>query len=208
MSVNQYLSLINAKAYERNIPPAMLARQVQIESGGDPEIMGDSGHSYGLMQINDNTARSIFKMNEDELPLLLNPEYNLTKGTDYLKIIEAQLGPWLPKDQTERWAMIFMAYNSGPGYMLKALKNLNAKGYNNPTLALVLTEMKTPNFGRTPIFSVTFPYAEKIAKGFTTDLSKNLSSSFSIWPVAVAMALGMGLYFLVYKNRHLSGAIA
>ena len=202
------IPVIQKWANLRQIPYDMLYRQVWQESHGNPKAKGDFGKSYGLLQINENSAAKDMKA---DVSKLLDPSYNLDIGTGYIQRIKAQLQHLLPKDQREAWALIFMAYNSGIGYTLKALQRLRAKGDNNPTLQKAIAEMRSNGFGRTPIFAVTVPYATFVATGREMSISEILGSGASqVYDIAsigakvavkpqvslpLVLAIGAGLYF-------------
>ena len=72
-----------------------------------------------------------------------------------------------------------MAYNSGYGYALKALKRIRSRGIMEITLQMVLQEMQSPDFGRTPIFKITVPYATFITTGVEKNLTDIIKSTVS-----------------------------
>lgn len=170
------IPLIKKWAQNRNIPYDMLYRQIWKESSGNPKAVGDGGNSRGLMQMNKNSA--VKEMNAD-FDKLFDPEYNLQMGTAYLARVRSLIFPLLPKNQTEAWAITFMAYNSGYGYAKKALQRVHAKGISEPTLKLVLEEMNASGFGRTPIFGVTVPYATFVSTGVEKSLGDIVKSKLS-----------------------------
>lgn len=43
--------MVSQEAIDHGIDPAIIKAMIQIESGGDPEAVGDDGESIGLMQI-------------------------------------------------------------------------------------------------------------------------------------------------------------
>jgi len=164
-AMTKLVPLITKYSKLRGIPYDVLYNQIEAESSGNPNASGDYGKSRGLMQINETTAKAVLNMTDKDLPKLFDPEYNINKGTEYLVMIKNYLGTLLPFDQKEAWAMIVMSYNSGMGYMQKALQRLKTKGVFEPTLAMTVQEMQTSGFGKTPIFSVTVPYAQRVVTG-------------------------------------------
>jgi hypothetical protein len=51
--MTRILALIDAIATFYDVPPLLGRAMVAIESGFDPNIVGDSGHSVGLCQLHD-----------------------------------------------------------------------------------------------------------------------------------------------------------
>lgn len=170
------IPLVKKWAQTRNIPYDMLYRQIWKESAGNPKAVGDFGNSRGLMQLNKNSAVKEMKADFDKL---FDPEYNLQMGTGYLARVRSLIFTLLPKNQTEAWAITFMAYNSGYGYAKKALERIRSRGIMEPTLKMVLEEMNSSGFGRTPIFGVTVPYTTFITTGVEKNLSDIVKSKLS-----------------------------
>ena len=78
---------------------------IQKESDFDPDVIGDSGNSFGLMQIQERWH--IDRMARLECPALLNPYQNVEVGID---IIAELFG----KFDDITW--VLMAYNGGESY--------------------------------------------------------------------------------------------
>jgi hypothetical protein len=158
-------------------------------------------------------------MTDKDLPRLFDSEYAIDKGTEYLLMIKSYLGTLLPNKPKEAWGMIVMSYNSGMGYMQKALQNLKKKNVFEPTLAQAVQEMQSSGFGKTPIFAVTVPYADRIVSGvksFATTAAAIASAAVSVAGKAVkkpAIQVSGGvlllgaiviLYFITQKKRRLT----
>jgi soluble lytic murein transglycosylase-like protein len=187
-------ALINDTAAAKGIPALLLKRQVEKESKSNPNAIGDlgakNGKSRGLMQIQEKTAINELGVAKKDLNKLLDPKFNLDKGTDYINKIISDLSPLLPKTYDDYWASVFMAYNSGPSYVKKALTNLQKKGISEPKFQDILNEMQLKGFGTTPKFSITVPYVQYI-------LGKSLKAVYSsshtlLW---IGLSLAVGAYF-------------
>jgi soluble lytic murein transglycosylase-like protein len=50
---NQWDALLNRMGQKYNVPPTFLKAVMLSESGGQPDAVGDQGHSVGLFQLND-----------------------------------------------------------------------------------------------------------------------------------------------------------
>ena len=50
---NQWDTLLNRLGQKYNVPPTFLKAVMLSESGGQPDAVGDQGHSVGLFQLND-----------------------------------------------------------------------------------------------------------------------------------------------------------
>ena len=96
---------IFAECEVRGIDPAVIIAMIERESRFDADAIGDSGRSYGLMQIQPkwHSAR-MEKLGCDDL---LDPYQNVTVGIDLL----AEL---IGRGKGVEWAL--MAYNGGPSY--------------------------------------------------------------------------------------------
>ncbi|MGH2633332.1 MAG: transglycosylase SLT domain-containing protein [Tepidiformaceae bacterium] len=51
---NQWDAMLNKLGAKYNVPPLFLKSVMLSESGGQPDAVGDQGHSVGLFQLNDN----------------------------------------------------------------------------------------------------------------------------------------------------------
>lgn len=93
------------QASSKGISAAVVFAVIAKESDFNPDLVGDDGKSFGLMQIyaSQHTERCI-RLNAYNL---LNPYQNVSVGIDYL----AEL---LDTNKGLEWAL--MAYNGGPGY--------------------------------------------------------------------------------------------
>ena len=101
------------------IDPAIVFAVIDKESDYRAEVVGDSGQSYGLMQIKEKWHRE--RMEKLGVTDLRNPYENVMVGIDYLaELLERYDG---------NMNMALMAYNAGPG---GANKNWFSKGiYSN-----------------------------------------------------------------------------
>jgi len=93
------------QASSKGISAAVVFAVIAKESDFNPDLVGDDGKSFGLMQImaSEHTERCI-RLNAYNL---LNPYQNVSVGIDYL----AEL---MDENRGLEWAL--MAYNGGPGY--------------------------------------------------------------------------------------------
>ena len=93
------------QASSKGISAAVVFAVIAKESDFNPDLVGDGGKSFGLMQImaSEHTERCI-RLNAYNL---LNPYQNVSVGIDYL----AEL---MDENRGLEWAL--MAYNGGPGY--------------------------------------------------------------------------------------------
>lgn len=91
-------------AGQHGIDPAIVLGMIQRETEFDPELIGDSGKSFGLMQIQK-------RWHEDRMERLgvwdlMNPYQNVAVGIDYLaELLEKYDGDL---------EMALIGYNSGP----------------------------------------------------------------------------------------------
>lgn len=95
------------------IDPAIILAMIQRESSYKANAIGDSGKSFGLLQIQKRWHTE--RMDKLGITDLLDPLQNVTVGIDYL----AEL---IGRGRGIEWAL--MAYNGGPSYANK----LAAKG--------------------------------------------------------------------------------
>ena len=96
---------IFAECETRGIDPAMIIAMIERESRFDVDAIGDSGRSYGLMQIQPKWhGARMEKLGCDDL---LDPYQNVTVGIDLLEELIA-------RGKGVEWAL--MAYNGGPSY--------------------------------------------------------------------------------------------
>lgn len=99
---NEIQHYIYELGWEYDINPILVMAIIQKESKCDPDAIGDSGKSIGLMQIQQqwHTAR----MKKLKCTDLRDPYENITVGMNYL----AEL---FEGDQSTEW--VLMAYNGG-----------------------------------------------------------------------------------------------
>ncbi len=103
--------MLTCEQYE--IDPAIILAMIQRESRYKASAIGDSGKSFGLLQIQKRWHTE--RMDKLGITDLLDPLQNVTVGIDYL----AEL---MDRGRGIEWAL--MAYNGGPSYANK----LAAKG--------------------------------------------------------------------------------
>lgn len=111
---SQFNQFINEASEIYGIPAARIRAIIMVESRGDPRAVSDDndgGHSYGLMQIRPDTARTLDsslagKSDREVIEKLQDPRYNITKqGTKYYKQL---------KDKYGSNDLASAAYNGGP----------------------------------------------------------------------------------------------
>lgn len=93
---------------EYEINPAMVIAIIEKESKCNPDAIGDSGRSKGLMQIQERWHKE--RMDKLGCTDLLNPEENILIGVDYLAELQAS-------GKSVEW--VLMAYNGGNSYANK-----------------------------------------------------------------------------------------
>lgn len=116
---------IISTAVERGISPALVMAIIQRESNCDPDMIGDDGNSFGLMQIyaNQHTERCV-RLNA---PNLLDPYKNVEVGVDIL----AEL---MSHGKSLSW--VLMAYNGGMSYAGQMTAEGNVSNYASQVMAL------------------------------------------------------------------------
>lgn len=96
---------IFAECARYEVDPGIVVAMIERESGFRESVVGDSGRSFGLMQIQPKWhSGRMEKLGCDDL---LDPYQNVTVGIDFL----AEL---IGSGKGVEWAL--MAYNGGPGY--------------------------------------------------------------------------------------------
>jgi soluble lytic murein transglycosylase-like protein len=96
---------ITTEAEAREIDPALVMAMCEIESGCDPDKLGDGGNAWGIMQIH-----PIYFLDEIEalgVDDLLDPYQNILLGITYLDELY---------DTRHDTAWVLMAYNGGQSY--------------------------------------------------------------------------------------------
>lgn len=101
-----------------DIDPALIICMIQRESNFRPEAMGDSGESYGLMQIKKKYQRE--RMAKLGCTNLRDPYENLTVGIDLFSEL-------LESGDSVEWAL--MAYNGGPSYANRMISRGRISNY-------------------------------------------------------------------------------
>lgn len=98
-NVKKYIGLVNKYAALNGLDPALIAAQIEQESGWNPNAISKSG-AQGLMQLMPGTAAGLGVTNA------LDPEQNIRGGTKYLAQQYKTFG---------RTDYALAAYNAGPG---------------------------------------------------------------------------------------------
>ena len=116
---------IFAECEKHGIDPAIVIAMIDKESDYRASIKGDSGRSYGLMQIQ-------LKWHKDRMERLgcddlLDPYQNVSVGIDYL-------AEMLDRDKGVEWAL--MAYNGGASYANKKASNGEISDYASTILTM------------------------------------------------------------------------
>ena len=99
-----FKALVNRYSRKLNMPDAsafLLAWIAQENENVDPSAIGDNGHSYGLLQVQEDIANSY----GFPLTAMLEPENNLAVATQYLKDYYSE---------TKDWYRALRKYNGGP----------------------------------------------------------------------------------------------
>lgn len=109
---------ITQEAIDKGVAPALVMAIIQRESNFDPNLIGDDGQSFGLMQIyaSEHTARCIML----DAPNLLDPYKNVEVGIDIL----SQL---MSYGKSLDW--VLMAYNGGMTYAGQMESDGNVSNY-------------------------------------------------------------------------------
>lgn len=112
-------------AVDRGVSPALVMAIIQRESNFDPDMIGDNGNSFGLMQIyaNQHTDRCI-RLNAVNL---LDPYKNVEVGVDIL----AEL---MSHNKSLEW--VLMAYNGGMSYAGQMTAEGNVSNYAKTVMSL------------------------------------------------------------------------
>ena len=88
---------------EREIDPALVFAMIKKESWYDPNLKGDGGNSYGLMQVQPKWHQA--RMDKLGVTDLMDPYQNVEVAIDYLDEL-------FDKGKSLEWTL--MAYNGGP----------------------------------------------------------------------------------------------
>lgn len=112
-------------AVERGISPALVMAIIQRESNCDPDMIGDDGNSYGLMQIYAN--QHIDRCIRLDATNLLDPYKNVEVGVDIL----AEL-----MSHNKSLAWVLMAYNGGMSYAGQMTADGNVSNYASQVMEL------------------------------------------------------------------------
>lgn len=113
---------------KRGIDPAIIVAMIFRESSFRSNIIGDSGNSYGLMQIQPKWNRD--RMNELGCNNLLDPYQNVKVGIDCFADYYDQSG-------SITWAL--MAYNGGPTYANRLTREGRVSQYAKNVLSYAET---------------------------------------------------------------------
>lgn len=119
----QWFSPVVSESKDWGFDPFLILAIIDQESAGEPTIIGDSGTSFGLMQIKQPALTDV--INIMGLPFiehseLLKPENNIRYGTAYLALKR--------KDVDGNIYNTLRAYNQGFAGMNRTDKNQLEKG--------------------------------------------------------------------------------
>jgi soluble lytic murein transglycosylase-like protein len=96
---------IVTEAEAREIDPAIVMAIIEVESGCDPDKLGDDGNAWGIMQI--HPIYFLAEMEALSVTDLLDPYQNILLGLAYLQELYAT---------GHDTAWVLMAYNGGQSY--------------------------------------------------------------------------------------------
>lgn len=100
-----YRPVINNYSKEYNVPPALVAAMIKVESDFRPHLVSPAGAS-GLMQLMPDTARALDVIN------VFNPNENIRGGAKYIRSLLDQF--------RGNVTLAVAAYNAGPGAVQRA----------------------------------------------------------------------------------------
>lgn len=114
-----------------DIDPALVMAVIKKESNFKPDTLGDSGRSYGLMQVQPRWHQA--RADALNCSNLTNPYHNVTVGIDIL----AEL---FDTGNSLEW--VLMAYNGGPSYANKKVANGEVSDYARTVIGYMNTFKK------------------------------------------------------------------
>ncbi len=119
-----YDDVIASASKQYGVEPALIKGVIATESSWKPNVIGDDGKSFGLMQVQLTTAREVAVNPALTSRQLLDPTVNVLIGTKYLA------------DRLRRFGMPagIAAYNSGTPYYIRPGVFVN-NAYVNRVLA-------------------------------------------------------------------------
>lgn len=120
---NSYVHEI-CELYYPNVDPYLIRSMIEQESSYRPDVIGDSGRSYGLMQIQPRWNQE--RMDRLGVTDLLDPYSNLLVGIDLVSGL-------LESSPTVEYAL--MSYNGGPDYAHRLYAQGKVSGYASEVLA-------------------------------------------------------------------------
>lgn len=120
---NSYVHEI-CETYYPNVDPYLIRSMIQQESSYRPDIIGDSGRSYGLMQIQPRWNQD--RMAKLGVTDLLDPYSNILVGIDLVSEL-------LESSPTIEYAL--MSYNGGPDYARRLYSKGQVSSYAREVLA-------------------------------------------------------------------------
>lgn len=112
----KYKEYVNKYSEENNLDPLLVLALIKAESNFREKALSHKD-AYGLMQITESTgkwASAEMKIDNFQVDMLYNPEFNIKMGTWYLKYLIKEF------DNTE---LALASYNGGIGNVKKWLNN-------------------------------------------------------------------------------------
>ena len=103
--IQRYNDIIERQCRINALPYALVYSIIRAESGGQ-ELAVSPAQAKGLMQITPITEQEILRRNGTQKGNLFDPQYNISVGTGYLRILLDRFG----NDQT----LAVAAYHMGP----------------------------------------------------------------------------------------------
>ena len=140
MTFERFFPELYCKSCNQGIPPEIMLSVMSAESAGKCLAEGDQGNSVGLFQINSETqsCNGNAKGSQENKKCLLNLENNLKYGmqilSDKFQSVNGEspvqssgaCPSWAKTDsaQKDRWRRAVSAYNSGEGWLNRAVESV------------------------------------------------------------------------------------
>ena len=156
MSFDKFFNSAYCESCKQSIPPEIMFALMSIESSAScpARAQNELEDSFGLFQINSqehgcrdhSTNQTYNKNTKRSRECLKNPVNNLMKSVDILKDYYTKLNPepptksegcqpWSQMDNKKKdhWRKGVAAYNSGPGWVTRAIKSVKVRTSNYNT---------------------------------------------------------------------------